>query len=104
MGDLLIVYELCNDDKVQEANKKLISVMGSIKDFYNNCEDEFFANMKTPLQHVMLSCKAHVWKAYISKFPLHKEQTLKKINTVICIVNNSCINYRVILLNSRNSH
>lgn len=86
MSDLLIMYELCNDDKVEEANKKLISLMARLKDFYSGCEDEYFANMKTPLQHVMLSCKAHIWKAYISKLAVPKEQALLKIYEILKIV------------------
>lgn len=84
MCELLIVYELCNDDKIEEANKKLINVVCSIKEFYDSCEDAYFINMKMPLKHIMLSCKVYVWKAYILKFSVHKEEFLKKILKVYC--------------------
>lgn len=81
--NILIVYELYNDDKLEEANKKLITALDSIKDFYNNCEDEFFVNMKKPLQHIMLSCKVHLLKAYLSKLKLPEEPYLRKIIKIL---------------------
>lgn len=62
--NIVIVYELCNDGKLEEANKKLTSVLSYLEDLYKNCKEDFFGDMKRPLQHIMLSYKAHLLKAY----------------------------------------
>lgn len=61
---ITIVFELCNDGKLEEAHKKLTSIFNRLKYFYKDCKEEFFVDLKRPLQHIILSYKAHLLKAY----------------------------------------
>lgn len=84
--DILTVYELYNAGKLDKAYKMLTSLMSNLEDLYGSCEEEFFISMKKPLQHIVLSCKAHLLKAYFSdKLPSQAELYTRKMLKVFTL-------------------
>lgn len=82
--NIVIVFELCNDEKLEEANKKLSSVLCCLGELYRNCKEEFFIKMKRPLQHIILSYKAHLLKAYsVQLVPSHAQLCYKRIDKIL---------------------
>lgn len=81
--NIVIVFELCNDGKLDEANKKLTSILCYLEDLYRNCKEEFFVEMKRPLQHIILSYKAHLLKAYsVQLLPGHAQLYYMRMDKV----------------------
>lgn len=58
--------------------------MQDLEELNNSCKEDFFISMKKPLQHIVLSCKAHLLKAYFSdKLPTQAEVYTKKVLKVV---------------------
>lgn len=85
--DILTVYELYNGGNLGEANKMLINLSRYLESLYGRCDDNFFISMKKPLQHIVLSCKAHLLKASFSdKLPLQAELYSRKVLEILLTI------------------